>query len=64
MNDYARTAEQPTKRISQISTNGENALKKNIMPSQINFKSYIKRKIRRKLANAKKSGMREEKPKD
>ena len=52
------------KRKSQAYTNGERITKKNITLYVIKLKPYIMWKIKRKLANARKSGMREEKPKD
>ena len=45
-------------------TNGERITKKNITLYVKKLKPYIMWKIKRELANARKSGMREEKPKD
>ena len=52
------------KRKSWAYTNGERIIKKNITLYVIKLKPYIMWKIKRELANAKKSGMREEKPKN
>ena len=52
------------KRKSRAYTNGERITKKNITLYVVKLKPYIMWKIKRKLANAKKSGMREKKPKD